>query len=94
MVYLLQEGVVILFKLYHRVGFISIVCRELAQYFRSRKHVGLKRSVSFYEYIRAFAALRGSKIQTKPSEYLGRDKDFKVSYQMLYCNPFKSPIPG
>ena len=30
----------------------------MAQYFRVRKHIGLKRTVTFYEYIRAFAALR------------------------------------
>ncbi|RYG65362.1 hypothetical protein EON64_12065 [archaeon] len=31
---------------------------QMAQYLRSRKHLGVKRSVSFFEFIRSFAALR------------------------------------
>jgi len=32
--------------------------REIAQYLRGRKHVGLKRNIDYFEFIRAFAALR------------------------------------
>ena len=33
--------------------------REIAQYLRSRKHIGLARNIPFFEFIRAFAAIRG-----------------------------------
>eukprot|EP01038_Epipyxis_sp_PR26KG_P008402 gene8402-11360_t len=39
--------------------------REIAQYLRSRKHLGVKRSVSFFEFIRAYAAIRGPVEQLK-----------------------------
>lgn len=35
-----------------------VVCREMVQYLRGRKHLGVKRTVSFFEFIRSFAALR------------------------------------
>ena len=32
--------------------------REIAQYLRSRKHLGVNRSVDYFEFARAFAAIR------------------------------------
>lgn len=51
----------------------------MAQYFRARKHVGLKRSVNFYEYIRAFAALR-KRSQTAKST-LDKSKTFNDEFE-------------
>lgn len=34
--------------------------REIAQYLRSRKHLGLVRNIAFFDFIRAFAAIRYS----------------------------------
>ena len=33
-------------------------CSEIAQYLRSRKHLGVNRSVDYFEFARAFAAIR------------------------------------
>lgn len=34
------------------------IYREIAQYLCSRKHLGLTRSVDYFEFARAFAAIR------------------------------------
>jgi hypothetical protein len=39
--------------------------REIAQYLRSRKHLGLIRNVAFFDFIRAFAAIRYSELANK-----------------------------
>jgi hypothetical protein len=38
--------------------FICLCIREIAQYLRSRKHLGVSRSVDYFEFARAFAAIR------------------------------------
>ena len=40
--------------------------REIAQYLRMRKHLGVNRSVDYFEFARAFAAIRGP-IKKPPS---------------------------
>lgn len=43
---------------YRRIAALIIIFREMAQYLRTRKFFGTKRNITFFEYIRAFAALR------------------------------------
>jgi hypothetical protein len=41
---------------YHH--FFRVFHREISQYLRSRKHLGMERNISFFDFIRAFASIR------------------------------------
>ena len=51
--------------------------REIAQYLRSRQHLGLARNITFFEFIRAFAAIRGptKRPASTPSAHLRYDDE-------------------
>ena len=38
---------------------IIVPRKDIAQYLRSRKHLGINRSIDFFEFVRAFAVIRG-----------------------------------
>ncbi len=43
---------------YSVVLMCDLIRREIAQYMRSRKHLGVTRSITFFEFMRAYAAIR------------------------------------
>jgi hypothetical protein len=58
--------------------------RETVKYLKDRKHLGVSRSINFFEFIRAYAALR------KPSIHERRLQAEVSQYYLAYNISYKS----